>query len=114
MTDAAPTVTPRSTAICGKSESAERTMAWLAKPATARNTMARVGRAADKRDPIGADRAPYHTARWGACEPCVPGELRDVVLPRRPGSAYPHASDGPASAAHRLAAALPHFDPRAA
>src|SRR5262245_40656372 len=43
MMEAAPTVTPRSVAICGSSESADRTMAWLAKPATARNTMARVG-----------------------------------------------------------------------
>src|SRR5262245_18421182 len=43
MTEAAPTLTPRSLAICGRSESAERTIAWLAKPATARNTMGRVG-----------------------------------------------------------------------
>ena len=35
-------VTERSCAICGKIESAERTMAWLAKPATASSTMARV------------------------------------------------------------------------
>src|SRR5271169_5775928 len=39
---AAPTVTPKSTAICGSSESAERTIAWLANPATASSTMARV------------------------------------------------------------------------
>jgi antitoxin ParD1/3/4 len=43
MIDATPTVTPKSAAICGSSESAERTIAWLAKPATARNAMARVG-----------------------------------------------------------------------
>src|SRR5258708_1979422 len=40
--DAAPIVTPRSVAICGRIESATRTMAWLAKPATASRTMARV------------------------------------------------------------------------
>src|SRR5262249_28268154 len=40
--EAAPTVTAKSAAICGSSESAERTMDWAAKPATARSTMARV------------------------------------------------------------------------
>src|SRR5262249_38873017 len=43
MMEAAPTVTPRSWAICGSSESADRTIAWLAKPATARKTIARLG-----------------------------------------------------------------------
>src|SRR6185369_14371128 len=42
MIEATPTTTWKSSAICGNSESAERTMHWLAKPATARNTMARV------------------------------------------------------------------------
>src|SRR5712691_11429075 len=43
MIEAAPMLTPRSAAICGSSESADRTIAWLAKPATARKTIARVG-----------------------------------------------------------------------
>ena len=43
MIEAAPTVTPMSVAICGKSESAARTIAWLAKPATASSAIARVG-----------------------------------------------------------------------
>src|SRR5262245_63835043 len=43
MIEAAPTVTAKSAAICGSSESVERTIAWLAKPATARSAMARVG-----------------------------------------------------------------------
>ena len=34
---------PKSVAICGSSVSTERTMAWLAKLAVARNTIARVG-----------------------------------------------------------------------
>src|SRR5882672_10193997 len=42
MTEAAPTVTAKSVAICGSSESAERTIDWLAKPARASSTMARV------------------------------------------------------------------------
>src|SRR5882672_10393676 len=42
MTEAAPTVTAKSAAICGSSESAERTIDWAAKPATASSTMARV------------------------------------------------------------------------
>src|SRR4030081_3348271 len=42
MMEAAPTVTARSEAICGSSESADRTIDWLANPATASNTMARV------------------------------------------------------------------------
>ena len=40
MIDAAPTVTSRSTAICGKSESVTRTIAWVAKAATAMNALA--------------------------------------------------------------------------
>src|SRR6185369_11259234 len=40
---AAPTVTPISAAICGSSESAARTIAWLEKPASASSAMARVG-----------------------------------------------------------------------
>src|SRR3979490_1450415 len=43
MMEAAPTVTARSEAICGSSESADRTIDWLANPATASNTMARAG-----------------------------------------------------------------------
>src|SRR5438445_4569741 len=43
MIEAAPTVTPISVAICGSSESAARTIAWLEKPASASNAMARVG-----------------------------------------------------------------------
>jgi len=35
-------VTPKSPAICGSSESADRTIAWLANPATASSTMALV------------------------------------------------------------------------
>ena len=42
MTEVAPTVTLRSVAICGSSESVERTMAWAAKPATAKSVMALV------------------------------------------------------------------------
>src|SRR5262249_15027697 len=42
MTDAAPTVTARSAAICGNSESAERTIDWLANPAATRSPIARV------------------------------------------------------------------------
>src|SRR4051794_6404968 len=41
--EATPTVTPKSAAICGSNVSAERTIAWLAKLADARNTTARVG-----------------------------------------------------------------------
>src|SRR3979490_814618 len=41
MIEAAPTVTARSEAICGNSESADRTIDWLANPATASSTMAR-------------------------------------------------------------------------
>ena len=40
---AAPTVVPKSPAICGSSESVTRTWAWLAKPATASSTIDRVG-----------------------------------------------------------------------
>ena len=43
MIEAAPTVTPISVAICGSSESGARTIAWLAKPASASSAMARVG-----------------------------------------------------------------------
>src|ERR1700752_3243626 len=43
MIEAAPIVTAKSAAICGSSEWVERTIAWLAKPATASSTMARVG-----------------------------------------------------------------------
>src|SRR5882672_3927317 len=43
MIEAAPTVTPLSAAICGSSESAARTIAWLEKPASASSAMARVG-----------------------------------------------------------------------
>src|SRR5712672_4395738 len=42
MMEAAPIVTARSAAICGSSESADRTIDWLANPATASSTMARV------------------------------------------------------------------------
>ena len=42
MIEAAPIVTARSAAICGSSESADRTIDWLANPATASSTMARV------------------------------------------------------------------------
>ena len=41
--EASPTVVPKSMAICGSSESVTRTIAWLAKPATASSTMERVG-----------------------------------------------------------------------
>jgi len=40
---ATPIVVCRSDAICGNSESITRTCAWLAKPATARRMIARVG-----------------------------------------------------------------------
>ena len=40
--EAAPTVTSRSTAICGSSESVTRTMAWAAKAAMASSVMALV------------------------------------------------------------------------
>ena len=40
---AAPTVVPKSAAICGSSESVTRTWAWLAKAAIANSTMERVG-----------------------------------------------------------------------
>src|ERR1700754_1882077 len=40
---AAPTVVPKSPAICGGSESVTLTWAWLAKPATASSTIDRVG-----------------------------------------------------------------------
>ena len=43
MIEASPTVVPKSAAICGNSKSVTRTMAWLAKPATASRTMERVG-----------------------------------------------------------------------
>jgi hypothetical protein len=36
-------VVPKSAAICGNSESVTRTIAWLAKPATASRMMDRVG-----------------------------------------------------------------------
>ena len=42
MIEAAPTVTPMSAAICGSSESPARTIAWLAKPASASSAMAEV------------------------------------------------------------------------
>ena len=42
MIEATPTVVPMSAATCGSSESDERTIAWLANPARARNTMALV------------------------------------------------------------------------
>src|SRR5271169_126646 len=42
MTEVAPTVTFKSAAICGSSESVERTMAWAAKEASARSVMALV------------------------------------------------------------------------
>ena len=41
--EAAPTVMPRSVAICGSNVSAARTIAWLAKLAMARKAMERVG-----------------------------------------------------------------------
>jgi hypothetical protein len=41
--EASPTVVPKSAAICGNSESVTRTIAWLAKPATASRMMERVG-----------------------------------------------------------------------
>src|SRR6516225_3362563 len=41
--EASPTVAPKSAAICGNSESVTRTIAWLAKPATASRMMERVG-----------------------------------------------------------------------
>ena len=47
---AAPTVVPKSAAICGSSESATRTSAWLAKLATASSTIARIGRCGRARD----------------------------------------------------------------
>ena len=40
MIEAVPTVTPISVAICGSSESAARTIAWLEKPASASNAIA--------------------------------------------------------------------------
>ena len=40
--EVAPTVTLRSAAICGSSELVTRTMAWAAKPATAKSAMALV------------------------------------------------------------------------
>jgi len=40
---ASPTVVPKSAAICGRSESVTRTIAWLAKPAPASRMMERVG-----------------------------------------------------------------------
>src|SRR5436190_11798173 len=43
MIEAAPTVVPKSAAICGRSESVTRTIAWLAKPAPASRMMERVG-----------------------------------------------------------------------
>src|SRR5882672_12553209 len=42
MTEVAPTVTFRSAAICGRSESVTRTMAWAAKEASASSVMALV------------------------------------------------------------------------
>ena len=42
MTEAAPTVVCKSLAIWGKRESVERTIAWAAKAAQAKMTMARV------------------------------------------------------------------------
>ena len=42
MTEVAPTVTLKSAAICGSSESVERTMAWAAKQASASSVMALV------------------------------------------------------------------------
>jgi hypothetical protein len=43
MIEAVPMLTAKLAAICGSRESAARTMAWLANPATARNAIARVG-----------------------------------------------------------------------
>ncbi len=43
MTEVAPTVTSQSAAICGSSELVERTMAWVAKEASASRVMARIG-----------------------------------------------------------------------
>ena len=40
--EAAPTLTPRSAAICGSSESDTRTIDWLAKEASASSVMAEV------------------------------------------------------------------------
>jgi hypothetical protein len=40
---AAPTVVPKSAAICGSSESVTLTCAWLAKPATASRMIERIG-----------------------------------------------------------------------
>ena len=40
--EAAPTLTPMSVEICGKSESETRTIDWLANDATARSVMAEV------------------------------------------------------------------------
>src|SRR5262249_47433387 len=40
--EAAPTLTPKSAEICGKSESETRTIDWLAKEASARSVMAEV------------------------------------------------------------------------
>src|SRR5215831_19166273 len=41
--EASPTVVSKSAAICGNSESVTRTIAWLAKPATASRMIERVG-----------------------------------------------------------------------
>src|SRR5712675_551911 len=73
MIEAAPTVTARSEAICGSSESADRTIDWLANPATASSTMARVwdgtgsdGEGASTGAPLRRSGALYSRAQGGS------------------------------------------------
>src|SRR3954447_21262778 len=78
MIDAAPTVTPISAAICGSSESAARTIAWLEKPASASNAMARIG--VWDAGVVGTDgRFVDRAGRGSSCT--APARQREMIMP---------------------------------
>src|SRR5919206_2218689 len=66
MIEAAPTVVPKSAAICGRSESVTRTIAWLANPAPANRMMERVGTSRAGGDFIGTARIFYSSTSFFA------------------------------------------------
>src|SRR4051794_22513202 len=79
MIEAAPTVTPISAAICGSSESAARTIAWLEKPATASSAMARVG--SGDAGLVGTDgRFVDRAEHEGSCP--APARKRETIMPQ--------------------------------
>ena len=60
--EAAPTLTPMSVEICGKSESETRTIDWLANDATARSVMAEVALPPEAVDEVAEVRRAFYRA----------------------------------------------------